>query len=372
MPSTPDTPPTAPGVDVAEGRRLLGEATEGPWFWPYGNCLAGGAGGDPEGPWATVAAIHDAGPMDAADGDLIAFLRNNASDLLDAVAERDRLREVVTEALGQVAAARQHHDFVSPIDGESLSHWQATATELVEAESTLRAALSSGVPEQTRRSKMMGELLAAPGLGGPGGDVGPVPGGPTADGPAGFGQDAAGAPHVDGAALDTEAGGDLGQADRLGVHDGHCKESLDSGQVCRDNHYMTITREELDSLPDGVARTASKPWRCVCADRLRRFDVVRHYTAAGNPAWAKRHIRIVDGDEHVARSLAEAEAEGLRVDLDNDRVEIVEIPNPNYRSECSGIIIPGDLYFEYLAEVGAYQSGSRYCAPCAIAVWSDA
>jgi hypothetical protein len=43
--------------------------------------------------------------------------------------------------------------------------------------------------------------------------------------------------------------------------------------------------------------------------------------------------------------------------------------NPNYRPDCEGDIQAGSLYVEYLGEAGSYQSGSRYCQTCGIAVW---
>jgi hypothetical protein len=45
-------------------------------------------------------------------------------------------------------------------------------------------------------------------------------------------------------------------------------------------------------------------------------------------------------------------------------------PNPNYREDCAADYIePGELYVEYLGESGAYSSGSRYHAACALAAW---
>ena len=38
-------------------------------------------------------------------------------------------------------------------------------------------------------------------------------------------------------------------------------------------------------------------------------------------------------------------------------------------SLCGVTINPGDRYLEYLGEAPAYQSGSRYCAICAVDVW---
>lgn len=64
----------------------------------------------------------------------------------------------------------------------------------------------------------------------PCGDVGPVPRGSAADRPPRLGEDAAVPPLVDGVALDVEAFGDLGESYGVGLHDGDCKESLDTSQ----------------------------------------------------------------------------------------------------------------------------------------------
>lgn len=71
--------------------------------------------------------------------------------------------------------------------------------------------------------------------------------------------------------------------------------------------------------PGLVVRTARKPWRCICADPVRR---------SGSP-------------------------------------------NPNFRPECEGDIPVGTVHVEYLGEVAGYESGYRYCATCAVAVWPE-
>jgi hypothetical protein len=35
-------------------------------------------------------------------------------------------------------------------------------------------------------------------------------------------------------------------------------------------------------------------------------------------------------------------------------------------ADCTGIIEPGDLYIENMDGAAAYQSGTRYCVPCAV------
>lgn len=102
--------------------------------------------------------------------------------------------------------------------------------------------------------------LQPAGVLGPCGDGRPVPCGSSADGPPRLGEDAAGAPLVDSAALDGEALSDLFEADWLGVHAGDCKESLDTGQGCRDNHYMRTDEPQLpeDSSYRGNLRTVAQ------------------------------------------------------------------------------------------------------------------
>ena len=36
---------------------------------------------------------------------------------------------------------------------------------------------------------------------------------------------------------------------------------------------------------------------------------------------------------------------------------------------CTPVIDKGDIYLEYLGEAAAYESGTRYCAACALKHW---
>lgn len=39
---------------------------------------------------------------------------------------------------------------------------------------------------------------------------------------------------------------------------------------------------------------------------------------------------------------------------------------------CAQEIKPGDRYIEYMGEVAGYgESGTRYCLPCGVSVWSE-
>lgn len=79
----------------------------------------------------------------------------------------------------------------------------------------------------------MSGLRRAAGVACPRGDVGPVPRGASADGPTGFGEDAAGAPLVDGAAFDAEAFGDFGESYGFGVHGATVRKVLTVGKGVR-------------------------------------------------------------------------------------------------------------------------------------------
>lgn len=95
-------------VDVTEARRLLEQATPGPWRWDIdikgpgwqaGNLVAG-----PDKPWwAPEGATLILGPYERescslegteADSALIVWLRNHADILLTAVEQRDRVLEL--------------------------------------------------------------------------------------------------------------------------------------------------------------------------------------------------------------------------------------------------------------------------------------
>lgn len=104
--------------------------------------------------------------------------------------------------------------------------------------------------------------LDASGVLRPLGDDGPVPCGSPTDGPLRLREEVAVSPHVDGGALGPEARGDLFQPD--GVHEGDCRESLDTMQGCGDNHYMT-KKLEFRVLPNTVSRR-----RCPACTALLR------------------------------------------------------------------------------------------------------
>lgn len=143
----------------------------------------------------------------------------------------------------------------------------------------------------------------------------------------------------------------------------------------------------LDTLDDGrgclIPRTARKAWRCTCADRLFGFTIVCPWgDADGNP----RGESSFSLGRHVDRAAAEAIAAdkvGAVAAWDCTvspsvpsgwvlSATVVERLNPNYREGCRGSIEPGDRCIEYVGESVPWESGPRYCAPCAVAAWGPA
>lgn len=90
-----------------------------------------------------------------------------------------------------------------------------------------------------------------------------------------------------------------------------------------DQTQLLAQRETISDI--GAVRRAQKVWTCLRSDN---FETVGGWT---NP----------------------------------DYVE------PDKRPGCTPTIEPGDYHFEYLGEAMAYQSGTRYCAACAVAVWIE-
>jgi hypothetical protein len=128
--------------------------------------------------------------------------------------------------------------------------------------------------------------------------------------------------------------------------------------------------EPLPALDSSVAvyRTARKPWRCTCADRVGSYRVYWER----EEDWGTSHGyrsgpwgRTPAGAAQMAKEMRDSGAYTL--------VEVRERLNRNYPSKaagCRGDIHPGDRYIEYLGDAGAYQSGERYCLPCGISTWS--
>ncbi len=136
----------------------------------------------------------------------------------------------------------------------------------------------------------------------------------------------------------------------------------------------------LEDLPDGIARTARKRWRCCCADQSRGWDVTGRYN--GGRAWTSTWVRLDPEDPAGSLALAEQKAEQMRgrpATSDGkpyETVELVPRANPEHRGgelaeACRGWIEPGDRHFEYLGDAAPYQSGTRYCEPCALTVWAS-
>lgn len=90
-------------VDVNEGRRLLAEATKGPWEYfpntgPYLQWIQGRTGVEGAVGWEAVRDVftlteeYETSGFEEADADLIVWLRNNAAALLDAVEKVEAAR----------------------------------------------------------------------------------------------------------------------------------------------------------------------------------------------------------------------------------------------------------------------------------------
>ncbi|MEQ7008382.1 hypothetical protein ABN028_19595 [Actinopolymorpha sp. B17G11] len=131
-----------------------------------------------------------------------------------------------------------------------------------------------------------------------------------------------------------------------------------------------------------VYRTARNRYRCVTADEIRYWRIR-----------TKNSVNQADGiddwtgySDSYGTEADAAEAARVKVgtvshrDADTDEAigwyttaEPEAVPNPNHRAnvmQCTGDILPGDRYIEYLGEAAAYQSGTRYCLPCGIAAWA--
>jgi hypothetical protein len=126
------------------------------------------------------------------------------------------------------------------------------------------------------------------------------------------------------------------------------------------------TLDDLGHDGLGVVRTARRRWRCTCHAKVRQWQVVRHCEHGRS----SRSVRDEQEAAEIADGWAGQPCHGGKPPA-QERVEIVAVPNPNHRPDCLGHIEPGERYYEYLGETSPYQSGSRYCARCAVAVWAD-
>ena len=128
-----------------------------------------------------------------------------------------------------------------------------------------------------------------------------------------------------------------------------------------------------------IPRVARKPWRCICADDVKTYQV-RVYGARKDgteTGWSQRSFST----EEEATAWGESRI-GTPTNLNAGtgeptgwaaRFEVEPVLNPNARDraeDCAGDIKPGDRYVEYLGEAAAYESGHRYCWPCGLKIWS--
>lgn len=146
----------------------------------------------------------------------------------------------------------------------------------------------------------------------------------------------------------------------------------------------TVTTAEMDMLNSleasacGRVRTARKPWRCVCAEPIRRWQIrtVGHTAdgrEVGSTTWTTTEEEArARGESNLGHVAAwNVNVEPAQPSAYIDSYEVEPVPNPNYRPDCLGDIAVGDRYFEYLGESVAWESGFRYCARCAV-VWVGA
>lgn len=127
--------------------------------------------------------------------------------------------------------------------------------------------------------------------------------------------------------------------------------------------------------PEGYIRKARKPWRCMCADAVRSYAVTGRYThpehadfLGESTAWASTPQAATEMADRKSKNGPFAATSRLAY-VRYDSVTIEPKANPNYRADCLGEIRPGDLHFEYKGESHEYESGHRYCASCALAVF---
>lgn len=119
----------------------------------------------------------------------------------------------------------------------------------------------------------------------------------------------------------------------------------------------------------GKVRTARKQWHCRCAEPIGDYRVV----LTSSHGEATRFVATLAEAEELAamkpgtpshRDAATGRATGYYI-----AATIHARANPNYQPACRRVIHPGQRYFEYLGETPSYQSGTRYCATCALNVW---
>ena len=116
-----------------------------------------------------------------------------------------------------------------------------------------------------------------------------------------------------------------------------------------------------------IVRTARKQHRCACAKRVLRYEATLHCQHG--------HATTVWRSIAAARAWLADPSGGPCHGLErptNPRTELREVVNPEFRADCARYIAPGERYVEYVGEAAPYQSGTRYCARCAEAVWGVA
>lgn len=127
----------------------------------------------------------------------------------------------------------------------------------------------------------------------------------------------------------------------------------------------TVALEATTFEVPGAIRTARKPWRCVAEKEFRRWHVRR----TCEHGWSEVSAQTGGEARAKADALEGTRCHGLHVPV-VEQIEVYPLPNPEFRPDCLGEIAVGDRYFEYMGESCAWESGTRYCARCAVAVWA--
>jgi hypothetical protein len=129
------------------------------------------------------------------------------------------------------------------------------------------------------------------------------------------------------------------------------------------------TRAELAAAIDpqwvgvAIARKARLAHTCTGKNEISSYEI--------HTVYAKPLPGGVLSSENVAFTpeAAELKAGRKRRLYPDATVTVKPHPNRNYHPGCLGEIAPGDLYIEYIGDVGFAQRGVTYCRQCGLAEW---
>ena len=132
-----------------------------------------------------------------------------------------------------------------------------------------------------------------------------------------------------------------------------------------------MSEHTAPSLIEGaVWRTARKGWRCTAADEATgRWVITGVYDRGHTTTYAPTYEQAAAKAQRMEDRGPYANRQGRYL-----TITVVPEPNPNHASRakgCTGDIAPGVRYVEYRGETAAaWESGSRWCAPCGVATWT--